>query len=125
MKKRMIHMGHLRPELLELYKEFHRNVWPELEASYRQAGITQVSCFISGTQLLVYSEYDDTRYPATQVSAAALEVQEKWSKLMRPLADPDIPSIQFEEVYHMPEAVPSGVHMTGATERPSASEAAR
>ena len=65
MEKRMIHIGQLQPECIEEYRRHHRQVWPELEALYRQAGILQSSCFLHADRLLVFSEYDDEKYPAS------------------------------------------------------------
>ena len=103
MKKRMLHMSHLKPECIESYRQHHLEVWPELEALYRQGGILQVSCFLHADRLLVFSEYDDEKYPASKEWISNSEVQKKWSQLMGPLADPATPSIEFEEVYHMAE----------------------
>ena len=102
MKKRVMHMGRLKPDKLEEYKEFHRNVWPELQQVYREAGITQISCCLHGTQLLIFTEYDDAIYPAAKAALAQNEVELRWAALMRPLADPDWKSVEFEEVFYMP-----------------------
>ncbi len=101
MKKRMLHMARLKPECLEEYKEHHRNVWPELEAVYRRAGITGLSCFLNGTTLLVYSEFDPAVYPASRSWLAQNETEQKWQALMKPLADSGFASVEFKEVYHL------------------------
>ena len=101
MKIRTIHLSHLKPETLEEYKEHHRNVWPELQQAYLAAGITQLSCCLHGNQLLVFTECDDAIYPAARAALAASEVEQRWSRLMRPLADSNFTPIKFEEVFYM------------------------
>jgi len=103
MKKRTMHMGRIRPECLEAYKEHHRRVWPELEAVYHKAGFTSLSCFMHENLLLIYLEYDDAVYPASQAWLDQNEVQQKWMALMKPLGDPAFKSLDFEEVYRLPE----------------------
>ena len=102
MKKRMIFLTHLKSEKIEEYKEHHRNVWPELQEAYREAGITQISCFLHDNQLLVFTEYDEAIYPAAKAALGASEVEQRWAQLMRPLADSDFKPIEFEEVFYMP-----------------------
>ena len=102
MKARKIHMARIKPEKLEEYKEYHRNVWPELQEAYHQAGITQLSCYLHENILLVTLEYDEAIYPAAKAALAENEVEMRWQALMRPLADPDFKSLEFEEVFYMP-----------------------
>ena len=103
MMKRMMFWGKLKPERVEEYKEYHRHVWPELLAAYRQAGITKVSCFLHGVDLLVYSEYDDAVYPQAKAALARNEVEIRWQALMGELRDPAAASVEFAEVFHMGE----------------------
>ncbi len=103
MKKRTMHMARIKPECLEAYKEYHRNVWPELEAVYRKAGFTGLSCFLNDNLLLIYLEYDEALYAASREWLDKNEVQIKWQALMKPMSDPDFKKLDFEEVYRMPE----------------------
>ncbi len=118
----MIHrklcMARLKPECLEEYREFHRHVWPELEAAYQRAGITAVSCFLHDTTLLIYSEYDPERYPASLSWLSREPVEQKWQALMRPLADPSAAAVEFEEVYRM-VAVDYGTRFSSAGQEAS------
>ncbi len=101
MIKRTLHMARIKTECLEAYTDYHRHVWPELEAVYREAGFTELSCFLNGNLLLIYLEYDDTRYPASSAWLDTHETQLKWQALMRPLGDPEFQKLDFEEVYRM------------------------
>lgn len=103
MIKRTIHMARIKTECLEEYKEYHRHVWPELEAVYRKAGFTDLSCFMNGNLLLIYLAYDDARYPASSAWLDQNEFQLKWQALMKPLGDPGFQKLDFEEVYRMKE----------------------
>jgi L-rhamnose mutarotase len=94
-------MARIKPECLEAYKEYHRHVWPELEAVYRQAGFTELSCFLNDKLLLIYLEYDEARYVASRDWLDRNEFQLKWQALMKPMSDPDFTKLDFEEVYRM------------------------
>lgn len=101
MTQRTIHLARIRPECLAEYTEYHRHVWPELEAVYRKAGFTGLSCFLNGNLLAIYLEYDDTLYPASKDWLDKNEVQLKWQSLMQPLSDPDFQKLDFDEIYRM------------------------
>lgn len=102
MTKRTMHMARIKTECLEAYKEYHRHVWPELEAVYRKAGFTGLSCFLNGNLLLIYLEYDEALFASSSVWLDKNEVQIKWQALMKPMSDPEFPKLDFEEVYRMP-----------------------
>jgi L-rhamnose mutarotase len=101
MRKRTIHMARIKPECLEAYKEYHRHVWPELEAVYRQAGFTELSCFLNDNLLLIYLECDEARCAASRDWLDQNEFQRKWQALMQPLGDPAFTKLDFAEVYRM------------------------
>ena len=99
--KRMIFMYKIKEECIEQYKEYHRNVWPELEKTYKDAGIMKVSCFLNGPELLVYSEYDENIYPASRPELIKNEVEMRWQKIMKTLSDTTFKSVEYQEVYRM------------------------
>lgn len=103
MTKRTMHLARIKPDCLETYKEYHRHVWPELEAVYRKAGFTSLSCFLNDNLLLIYLEYDEALYPASKAWLDKNEVQVKWQALMKPLSDPDFKKLDFDEIYRMRE----------------------
>ena len=39
------------PELIEAYKEVHRNVWKEITDGIRQVGVERMDIFLHGTTL--------------------------------------------------------------------------
>ena len=42
------------PKLIEKYKKYHREVWPEVEASLAAVGITSIQIFLLGNRLFMY-----------------------------------------------------------------------
>lgn len=103
--RRTVHMARIRPECLDAYKEYHRRVWPELEAVYRQAGFVRLSCFLNDNLLAIYLEYDEAKHAAAREWLDRNEVESRWRALMTPMADPEFRKLDFEEVYRMPEDV--------------------
>jgi L-rhamnose mutarotase len=74
------------PELIERYKEYHRQVWPEVLAGIREVGILEMRIFLSGTRMFMYcetvDEFDPERdFPRSNASPKAQE----WDRLMRTL----------------------------------------
>jgi L-rhamnose mutarotase len=47
------------PEIIEKYKEYHRNVWPEVKDSLGEIGITAMRIFCLGNHLFMYMETVD------------------------------------------------------------------
>ncbi len=47
------------PETIEKYKAYHREVWPEVEASLREVGITAMRIFLLGRRMFMYMEAAD------------------------------------------------------------------
>ncbi len=101
MTKRTLHMARIKPECLDAYKTYHRQVWPELEAVYRKAGFTELSCFLHDNLLVIYLEYDEALHAASSAWLDANDVQVKWQALMKPLGDPEFQKLDFDEVYRM------------------------
>ncbi len=44
------------PELIEAYKEVHRNVWKEITDGIRQVGVERMDIFLHGTTLTMIVE---------------------------------------------------------------------
>ena len=47
------------PKMIEKYKEYHRQVWPEVEASLEAIGVTSMQIFLLGNRLFMYLETVD------------------------------------------------------------------
>ncbi len=52
------------PEIIAKYKEYHRNVWPEVVESLKEIGITAMKIYLSGNHLFMYFEAVDDFDPA-------------------------------------------------------------
>ena len=72
------------PEVIEQYKAYHREVWPEVIEGLRTIGITSMRIFLLGTHLFMYFEAPDDFDPARDFQRyAASERAQAWEKLMR------------------------------------------
>ena len=68
---------HVRPELLDEYRERHRAVWPDMLRALRDTGWRNYSIFARPDGLLVgYVEADDLA--AAQLAMADTEVNARW-----------------------------------------------
>jgi L-rhamnose mutarotase len=92
----------LRPDGIEEYRRLHRAIWPELLDAYRVAGITQIGCFMHGTELMVYQEVNPEIYDREKDSLSRSTVEIRWQSLMAGLREPDVTSIEYEEVFSLP-----------------------
>ena len=102
MKKRVLYLSKLKPECVEEYKKYHANVWPELLAAYKEAGIKRCNCFLNGVDLIVYVEYGDNgTMEEIENELSQNEYQMKWEKAMKPLFDSSVEMVEFEEVFHL------------------------
>ncbi len=99
--KRVIHLARLKPECVDEYVRQHQNVPTDVLAAYRKAGITKVSCFLNGCDLIVFSEYDENKYPASRVELEANRAEIAWQKAMATLKDETCTPREFTEVFHM------------------------
>ena len=57
-KQRTLWLDRLKAESVPEYIRLHQQVWPELEAAYRQAGILQMGCYLNGCERVVFIEYE-------------------------------------------------------------------
>src|ERR1041384_4176076 len=81
-------VGKLKRGKEQEYIEAHRNVWPELKRSMRDAGVLQEMVFMLDNYLFVYIEADDV--DATKSKLAADPVNQRWDVFMAPLLEPPV-----------------------------------
>ncbi len=98
----------LKPETVEVYKEHHRRVWPEVEAGLRGIGIKEMTIFLIGRRLFMYSLTEDSFNWDSDFSSYMEDPRcAVWQKLMNgfqePVADarPGEWWAMMEEVYHL------------------------
>jgi L-rhamnose mutarotase len=97
----------VKKELIEDYKEHHRDVWPEMLDALRENGWRNYSLFIraDGT-LFGYFETPES-LQAAQAGMAQTEVNARWQDKMSRYfeipegAHPDELFIELEEVFHL------------------------
>lgn len=102
--RREIYRQELRPGQGAGYRALHRAVWPELEAVYREAGYTDLACFIHNDTVLILVAYDPERLAARKDWLEAHPVERRWQALMAAYKSPDAGgAATFEEIYRLPD----------------------
>ncbi len=95
----------VQPDKLEEYKRLHKEVWPELLADMRAAGMRNYSIFADGPELFAFLECDD--WNDVNAALAKSDANRRWQEFMRgylatPI-DPDAaePLRLLDEVFRM------------------------
>jgi L-rhamnose mutarotase len=71
------------PALIAEYEAYHRNVWPEILKSIKDAGIEKMEIYRTGNRLFMIMEVNATFSFETKASAdAASDIVQQWEKLM-------------------------------------------
>lgn len=76
---------HDDPQLIAEYERWHQptQVWPEVVASLRQAGILELEIFRSGDRLVMLMEVGDDYDPAAKAARDASDPRiQAWEELM-------------------------------------------
>ena len=102
------------PEIVEHYRRYHREVWPEVQDSLRRAGVERMDIYLLGRRLVMVVEMRDRLdYRAAFKNHAASSPRVvQWEQLMKSLQEPvaDAPAGEWwavmEPVFHM-EAGPT------------------
>jgi L-rhamnose mutarotase len=89
MTQRSAFVLRVRPEKIDEYVEAHRNVWPEMLAALRDAGIRNYTIFRNGNEVFGYFESDDLSAAASYMEAH--EVNARWQDTMADLLDERVP----------------------------------
>ncbi len=75
---------------VETYTRYHRDVWPEVQASLRHVGVQQMDIYLLGRRLVMVVEMRDGldyRTAFASHAASSLRVAE-WEQLMKSLQEP-------------------------------------
>ena len=96
------------PALIAEYERYHEHIWPEIEASIRKYGITDMEIYRVGNRLFMLMETDETFSFANKAAAdvANPKVQE-WEALMwhyqqaLPMAKPGEKWILMERIFKL------------------------
>lgn len=94
------------PRLIEEYKAYHRQVWPEVIKSLREVGISRMHIYLLGRQLFMALETIDNFDPERDFPRY-LELHPRcrqWDRLMRTFQEP-VPEAKSGEWWAMMEPV--------------------
>ena len=71
------------PELIAVYKRYHEEIWPEITASIKGAGILDLEIYLLGTRMFMVMEVDESFSFEKKAEADSKnpKVQE-WERLM-------------------------------------------
>jgi L-rhamnose mutarotase len=89
MTQRSAFVLQVKPDKIDEYVEAHRNVWPEMLAALRAAGIRNYSIFRHGTEVFGYFEADDLAAAAAHMEAQ--DVSSRWQDAMAALLEERVP----------------------------------
>jgi len=89
MTQRSAFVLHVRPDKIDEYVEAHENVWPEMLAALRPAGIRNYTIFRNGNEMFGYFESDDLEAAAAYMEAQ--EVNARWQDTMAGLLEERVP----------------------------------
>jgi len=72
------------PAIIAKYKEYHRNVWPEVKQSLREIGIESMEIFLLGNHLFMYYTAGDDFDPQRDFQAYTEKSPraKEWNDLM-------------------------------------------
>ena len=70
------------------YKRRHDQLWPEMAAALRAAGIRNYSIFLDGSRLFAYLETDDVEH--MNRALAADPTNARWQEYMRDMIELDL-----------------------------------
>jgi len=102
MTERSAFVLRVRPDRIDEYVEAHRNVWPEMLAALREAGIGNYTIFRHGNEVFGYLESDDLAAAAAYLEAQ--EVNARWQDAMAALLEERVPDAgppALEEIFRL------------------------
>lgn len=71
------------PELMAVYEEWHKQIWPEIHDSITSQGIEQMEIYRVSNRLFMIMDVNDSfSFEAKAAADAANEKVQEWEKLM-------------------------------------------
>ena len=96
------------PKLISEYKKHHKNVWPEIEASIKNAGIESLDIYLAGNRLFMIMEVDPSfSFEKKAISDQLNPKVQDWENLMwnyqqaLPIAKPDEKWLLMKKIYEL------------------------
>ena len=71
------------PDMIAKYREYHKNVWPEVLKGIRETGVLRSKIFLLGNRLFMIVEAEDSYCAQTLQSYTADPKSKEWDELMR------------------------------------------
>jgi L-rhamnose mutarotase len=102
MTQRSAFVLRVRPEKIDEYLDAHKEVWPEMLAALREAGIRNYTIFRRGNEVFGYFEADDLE--AAAVYMETKEVNARWQDTMANLLEERVPDAgppTLEEIFRL------------------------
>jgi len=97
--------------LIAEYEDYHRNVWPEIIASIKDAGIEQMEIYRTGTRLFMVMEVNaHFSFEKKAKADAGNEKVQQWENLMwkyqqaLPMAKPGEKWMIMDKIFSLPPA---------------------
>jgi L-rhamnose mutarotase len=76
-------------EIVERYRQHHRNAWPEVIARLREVGVVEMRIYLLGRRLFMYMEAIDGFDPEREFPKLVEDPRyRQWDELMRGLQQP-------------------------------------
>ena len=89
----------LRPGYEDEYTKRHDEIWPELVAETKDAGVRNYSIFRHGLSLIGYFETDDLELAIKRMNEG--EATRRWDKFMAPIM-----KVEIDEATNFPFLLP-------------------
>ena len=96
----------LKPGVLESYKAYHADVWPDVARRITECNIRNYSIYYKDGLLFSYFEYHGDDFDADMAKMAADAKTQEWWAIMKPMQEPvenrgaDEWWANMEEVFH-------------------------
>ena len=76
-------------QIVERYKQYHRDAWPEVVSRLRESGVTEMRIYLLGRRMFMYVEAVDGFSPELDFPKLAQDPRyREWDELMRGLQQP-------------------------------------
>jgi L-rhamnose mutarotase len=106
------------PAVVETYKRYHSEVWPEVQASLLAVGVRQMDIYLMGRRLVMVVEMRDGLDYRTAFRSHASSSQRvaEWERLMKSLQEPVADAragewwAVMEPVFHLEQGEPAIAH---------------
>lgn len=107
MRRSVLYHMRLKPECVEIYREMHDHMWPDLIRLYRDSGITELRSYLLDNELMVILDVETERYDKVREALDNHPLELRWQAAMAELADPTWKRRTFREVFFMDDQTPS------------------